>query len=363
MSRGRVLVVGRGAPERGGIPTYLAMLAQAGPALGREMVLLNVADASRREGGATSWANLTKTFADVRRVLGAVRRGDIVHVHSAMAPAVTGVRAGLLLAAGRFRGAHTVLHAHGGRLPGTLTSGRRRRLARWSVAAADTVVTVSHTVLDALAACGVSTSRLELVANGVDVRTFAPGAGDPHDVPRVLFVGGLTPRKGVLDLLVASTGLRERGIEHEVWLAGGVPDEGDEAHAAVRAEEAAHVRFLGEVPHDALPALYASCDVFALPSWWEAMPLTVLEAMACGLPVVASSVGDIPVAVQDGRTGRVVPPHDVPALIAALASVLRDPDRAATWGEAGRERALLHYDEAATLQRLAEIYDALEEGR
>ena len=123
---------------------------------------------------------------------------------------------------------------------------------------------------------------MRLVTNGVDVDRFAGAVPrEPRGAtPRVLFVGGLTTRKGILDLGAASEALRERGVGHELWIAGGVPDEGDEAHDGVLRDLPSDARLLGAVAPEDVAAVYASCDVFCLPSWWEAMPLTVLEAQA-----------------------------------------------------------------------------------
>ena len=135
-------------------------------------------------------------------------------------------------------------------------------------------------------------------------------ASRPHDPPRVLFVGGITARKGVLDLLEASSTLLAEGVAHEVRLVGGVPDEGERSHDEVRDALPPQAVMVGPVDPADIPAAYDGADVFCLPSWWEAMPLTVLEAQAAGLPVVASDVGDVATMVQDGVTGRLVPPRD-----------------------------------------------------
>ena len=101
-------------PSGAGSRVILAMMACAEDALGRPVVMVNLSPASGSRGGSTSWDNLRRTLGDVGRVPRTVRRGDVVHVHSALAPTVTALRAGSLLVAGRLRGAATVLHAHGG---------------------------------------------------------------------------------------------------------------------------------------------------------------------------------------------------------------------------------------------------------
>lgn len=359
---GRVVVVGRGAPERGGIPSYLAMMERHRDRLGVPVVILNLTPSRPGEGGKATPANLSRTLGDARRVLRSARRGDIVHIHSALAPAVTAGRAGLLLLAARLRGAGTVLHAHGGRLAQQPPQGPARVLTSLVVRSATRVVAVAEVVREVLTTLGVDPSRLQVVPNGVAVEKYAPVAagaavtdGGAHVVPRVLYAGILSRRKGVLDLLEASQRLQAREVAHELWLAGGLPDEGRSAYDEVLRAVPAGVRLLGALPPGAMPATYAACDVFCLPSWWEAMPLTVLEAQAAGLPVVATDVGDVSRIVVHGETGLVVPPRDVDALEAALESLLLSAPSRSAMGARAREHAA-RFDERATVDLLGRVF-------
>lgn len=342
----RVLVVGRGAPERGGIPTFLGTLvvADLGPRFSLD--LLNLGQEALRDGGRASAGNVRRSLRDARRVAAATRRGDVVHLNTAFAPTVTALRAALLVLAARLRGGRVVVHVHGGRVALWMTTPRLRRLVRSCLRPAHVVVAVSQPVHDALvAACGAE--RTVLIDNAVDTEAFTgPSGSGGHR--RVLYAGGLTPRKGVVDLLDASRALHAEGLEHELWLVGGTPDEGHEQEREVRAAAGPNVVFLGPRPSEEMPDLYRQADVFCLPSWYEAMPLSVLEAMATGLPVVATTVGDVPRLVHDGVHGRLVPPKDPAALAAALRDVLRDPPVAAAMGEAGRRTA----EESFSLDRL-----------
>jgi glycosyltransferase involved in cell wall biosynthesis len=175
----------------------------------------------------------------------------------------------------------------------------------------------------------------------------------------VLFVGGLTPRKGVLDLVAASTSLAARGVRHELWLVGGVPDEGLPAYEEVLRQLPDHVVVFGALPPDAMPGTYARVDVFCLPSWWEAMPLTVLEAQAAGLPVVATDVGDVQDMVLAGRTGLLVPPRDPQALEAALGALLEHGDLRARMGREARIHVRENFAQGQLLHELARTFDHL----
>jgi glycosyltransferase involved in cell wall biosynthesis len=162
------------------------------------------------------------------------------------------------------------------------------------------------------------------------------------------------------DLFEASRRLLEDGVDHELWLAGGTPDEGASAEAAVRAQAGPGTRFLGPLPPEEMPSVYSSVDVFCLPSWYEAMPLSVLEAMAAGLPVVATDVGDVRRAVVDAVTGWLVPPRSPELLAAALREVLlATPEERRARGSAGRRRVEERFSLDVLVRRTAELYDEL----
>jgi glycosyltransferase involved in cell wall biosynthesis len=355
----RVLIVGKGAPERGGIPSYLHLL-MAGPLADRHRLeLLNLAaHGDAPEGGRGSWHNVRRTLRDTLLVWRRAGDVDVVHVHSAGAPAVTMARLGLLVLAARLRGARVLAHVHGGLVVQLLAGRPGRLVATLALRPASRVLAVAATVHQALDGI-VDARRLELLRNGVDLDRFRPSAAsDPDGPPKVLFVGVLTPRKGVLDLFEASDRLRGRGVEHELWLAGGTPDEGGDAEQQVTQAAPAWTRWLGRCSPEEMPDVYAAADVFCLPSWWEGTPLTALEAMASGLPVVASSVGDLPDLVVEGATGHLVPARDPQALALALEALVSDATSRRRLGSAARQRAVDEFDVRVTLQRLDELYSA-----
>jgi len=366
----RVLLVGKGPPDRGGIAAYLDGLL-TGPSVGSHSVeLLNLTRDEIPRSGRVTTANIRRTFADARLVWRAAPTADLIHIHTALVPLVTLIRAGLLALMARVRGVPVIVHAHSGKVQRWLTTPARRRLARVALAPATRVVAVSEGGRAVLAQA-LGDSRVVLVDNGVDIDDSVDAAVDtdvdtaldpapaPHDgAPRVLFAGVLTERKGLLDLFAASTVLAARGVDHEVWVAGGTPDEGADAEHTVRAAAPPSVRFLGAQPHAAMAGLYRSVDVFCLPSWWEAMPMSILEAAAARLPVVATHVGDIARAVIDGTTGFVVPTRDHAALASALEQLLRDGDLRRTFGLAGHEHVRRNFAASTMREALAALYDA-----
>lgn len=350
----KVLLVGKAAPDRGGIPTFLEMLRTGELSRLADVELLNVAHAGVPQGGKFTGGNIKRTLADARAVRRMAKGRDVVHIHSALAPTVTVIRAGMLAAAARSAGAAVVMHAHGGELRSWLESDRRRSFLRRAMRPVAKVVAVWSAGLDMLQEVFPG-ERSVLVDNGIELDRWHPGPRD-HSPPRILYVGLLTPRKGVLDLAKASKILRERGVAHELRMLGGTPDEGPAAEAEVRENLPEWADLLGRREPDDVPGVYSDADIFCLPSWWEAQPLSILEAMGSGLPVVASDVGDVGRLVEDGRTGFVVPVKDPERLADALEKLLADAGARRAMGDAGRKRAEEHFSAEVTARNLERIY-------
>jgi glycosyltransferase involved in cell wall biosynthesis len=358
----KVLLVGRGAPETGGIAAFLAGLHGAHhPDYETEFLNLTQSD-DMGDGGSFSGRNFTRTLADVRAVWRAASGVDLVHIHSALAPSSTLARAGLLAAAARSRRVPVVIHAHGGRLVSFAQNARNRRLIRLCLRSTTHLIAVARGVTQVLEE-ELGESRVTFVPNGVDTDRFMPGPTEGGSrPPRVLYVGHLSERKGVLDLLTASQLLHSDGLVHELVLVGGRPDEGDEEYRRIEAEiekQAGPVRIVGSIEYEDMPAEYTDADIFCLPSWWEAMPLSILEAMASGKPVVATDVGDVSQLVVHGRTGLVIEPKSPDSLRDALASLLNDAAMRNAMGTAGRERAVEEFSSVTTHRRVCNVYERL----
>jgi len=134
-----------------------------------------------------------------------------------------------------------------------------------------------------------------------------------------------------------------------------MPDEGPEAAEPVLAAARGVARLLGTRPPEEMPAAYADADLFCLPSWWEAMPLSVLEAMSAGLPVVASDVGDVSRLVTP-ECGAVVPAKEPQRLAEALRALLADPELRRKQGAASRRRAVEGFSSTATARAIDRVF-------
>ena len=184
----------------------------------------------------------------------------------------------------------------------------------------------------------------------------------------VLFVGGFgtVKRKGALDLLAGLRLLREGGAAAgRVWIVG--TDAEPEAREAIETYCREHglgdsVDIEGGVEHWRMPEVYRAATVYCLPSYREGAPHSVLEAMAAGLPVVATRISGLPHLIEEGKGGFLIEPGDVPALADRLRTLYDDPELRKEMGRFNRQRAVERFSVKAQLDALIDIYRALVQG-
>jgi glycosyltransferase involved in cell wall biosynthesis len=174
--------------------------------------------------------------------------------------------------------------------------------------------------------------------------------------PLLLAAGRLTRQKGYPDLLAAFDHVRPLYAGARLLIAGGGPDEAAIAGEIRQRRLGAAVRLLGR--RDDVPELMQAADLFVSASHWEGLPVAVLEAMAAGLAVVATAVGDVPEVVT-AESGILVPPRQPAALAAAIVALLADPERRASLGAAGAQRVASCYGAEAWVARLLALYHRL----
>jgi glycosyltransferase involved in cell wall biosynthesis len=221
--------------------------------------------------------------------------------------------------------------------------------------------------VEELSRMGIPRTNITVIPSGVNVERFGTG-GAVADPPasgrwRILSVGRLVPRKGFADLIRAVRMLPDA----ELVIAGGPPaaELGSDPEArrlrrlAQRAGVADRVRLLGSVPREDMPAWYRSADLLACAPWYEPFGLTPLEAMACGVPVVAYAVGGLVESVIDGVTGSLVRPRDVPRLAAELRALLGNPVLRMSYASAAVDRVRSRYPWQRTAADVERVYAAV----
>lgn len=258
---------------------------------------------------------------------------------------------------------HLVLTEH---IVGQPHSAGQKLLKRRELARADAVTAVCGAVADSLVRdYGVPRGRVRVVPNGADppdddaeysaARRLRAGFGASAGKPLWVCAARLEEQKGHDVLLEALAEVRRRGLDFTAAFAG----EGTRRTALERrAAElglAERVRFLGMV--EEIGPLLAAADAVVMPSRWEGLPLTLLEALARARPVVASAVGGIPEVIEDRASGRLVPPGDVAALADALEWLHRRADLAAALGREGAAVVRERYTWDRVVQSFEEVYD------
>jgi glycosyltransferase involved in cell wall biosynthesis len=252
-------------------------------------------------------------------------------------------------------------------ISGERTMGMESRWRYWlnrlTAPTTDRVTCVSQQVADFVVShVGIPQDKVVVIPNGVEVPDVerSPGGrgartklGLPIDQVMVGTVARLDPVKR-LDMLFQA--LRSLPDVYAVIVGDG-PERARLMALSDRIELTGRIHFPGQ-QRDVWPWL-AAMDVFALSSDWEGMSNALLEAMAVGLPVVATAVGGTPDVVVDGVTGLLVPPRDPSALAKALATLVRDPDLRRKMGQAGRERVLQHFSVERMVERTQNLYDQL----
>jgi glycosyltransferase involved in cell wall biosynthesis len=230
--------------------------------------------------------------------------------------------------------------------------------------AADRVIALTPRLAKILVAEGVPAERVHVIPSGVRPALFA--AADPVDPlaglprPRIVFLGRLHAQKNVDLLLLAAARLR---YPAHVVVVGDGPDRQRLEELRDRLGLRRRVTFLGFVGHERVPALLRGADVLVMPSRYEELGTALVEAMHCGLPIVATRTGGIPDLVGDGVSGILVPPGDADGIADAVDRLVADPALRRRLGEHGRERAAGYRWDRLGAQVLGVYRSAVTTGR
>jgi phosphatidyl-myo-inositol alpha-mannosyltransferase len=286
----------------------------------------------------------------IRRVRAELRsfRPDVVHAHEPLAPS-TGMWATLAARSpvvGTFHAGPDRSRLYDLASPALRVVARR---LAWRVAVSRRAEEVARSRIG---------GDFEVVPNGLRTQPFRTAT--PADLGpgrKLLFVGRLHPRKGFLAAVAAFDLIAAEHPDVQMVVAG--DGEQRDAVSKLRPEHRVRVRMLGTVPHEDLPAIHAACDLYLGPAaGGESFGVVLVEAMAAGLPVVASDIPGYQEVVDDGVEGFLVPAGDPARLAEAALRVLEDPELATRLGEAGRRRAA-QFDWEVVAAHLESIYDRL----
>jgi glycosyltransferase involved in cell wall biosynthesis len=236
-----------------------------------------------------------------------------------------------------------------------------RRLASYRQQV-DAFVTISQEIDAELAAIGVSPARRVFVPNGVDLTRFAPLAPEAQrerrrqlglpEGPLALFTGRLVPEKRVNHLLAVWTAVRRQLLDAHLLLLGDGPE-----LAALQQQAGEGVLFGGRV--DDVDAYLPAADLFVLPSATEGLSNSLLEAMAAGLPCLATAVGGAPDVIEHGRSGWLIPPDSLPDLQEAVITLLADTAVRQDLGARARQKIVAEFGLDSIAAALYALYTAV----
>lgn len=254
---------------------------------------------------------------------------DLIHAHMAYPDGFAAVLFGAMV------GKPVVITTHGSDIDLYPAQSRIwRTLTVRALSHADRVIAVSHALRRKIEAFGIEARRIQVIPNGVDTVLFRPlkeaQAGQPvssKNLKRILYVGGILPEKGVGVLLEAMALLSSQRNDLELVLVGANRMRSQDQMFMDQAERlsiSGRTTFIEAVPMAHIPAWLASCDVFVSPSLQEGFGLSIVEALSCGKPVVATRCGG-PEDIVTDNVGRLVEPGDPKGLAEAITHILDQP--------------------------------------
>lgn len=288
-------------------------------------------------------------------------RGQVAAVHSHMAMRGSFWRKSFFNATARVFGVPVLAHLHGSEFKqfhAALSPRLQRRVAN-EFARCHVVLVLSQSWAEFVR--GISPdARVVVMPNHVPLPALPVDPIAPaDDAPvTVLFLGVVGDRKGVFDLLPAMAQALKQAPALRLVIGGnGEVERARQVAASLGLAD--HVRFLGWISGAQKLAALESSDVYVLPSHNEGLPVSILEAMSHGLPIIATRVGGIPELVRDGTDGCLVEAGDVQSLAAALVKLAQSATLRRAWGQAARLRVATVYSDDVVLPRLRAVYDDL----
>lgn len=257
-------------------------------------------------------------------------------------------------------GRPVVIHVHGSSIePFHDASPVNAAAIRWMFTRAACVIALYPAFGEVVTRWTDGQARVEQLLNPVVLKELLRPPGQPWPAhPTVLFMGLIGDRKGTFDLMHCVPEVLAAVPDARFRFGGN--GELDKLRALADSLGVAHAtELLGWVRGDEKRAAFLNASVYCLPSYHEALPVSVLEAMAASLPVVSTTVAGIPVAVEEGVTGYLVTAGDRAALADRLIRLLRDPARAQSMGEAGAQRAIARFDHEVVTRDLISLWQRM----
>ncbi len=289
---------------------------------------------------------------------------DILHAHELFSTTTTAVIAKAIL------NRPVVVTAHSSGYFGDVRRLRKKLLGKQRLETfchnVDYFVAISNLIEHELQDAGVNPNKLIHIPNAVDIKRFQPLKEEKHDLREhlgvppdslvVIYTGRLSREKRPENLFKVWPKIQQDFPNSNLLILGTGPQEQE-----LKAQLSPGIKMLGDVG-DVVPYLQAS-DLFVLPSSAEGLPVSLLEAMACGLPAVATAVGGTPEVLENNLSGYLIPSDDLPALQVAICTMLANPQLRLNMGAAGRKRVVTQYSLEMSVSKLMGLYEQIAEER
>ena len=284
---------------------------------------------------------------------------DVVHLHNANIPVVDTSLPKVVTVHGTMKGyiAHRKRLDFQSLVVRTFSS-MYIKIDREVINSADRVIAVSKACADELKVF-YGVKNLETIPNAVDTSFFYPSNGKNDLNPCVLYTGRLSPEKGIIDLIKAAEYVRKDYPDIKFVIAGKGPLERRLKNIVSKLDLEKNFHFAGYVNHDALLKYYQSATLYVLPSYREGLPTGLLEAMSCGLPVVATAIAGTSEVVVERKTGLLVPPNAPERLANAILTLIVDSKLREEMGSNARKRIGKFYDWNSITTKIERVYQSL----
>ncbi len=310
----------------------------------------------------TSRQRLTRHLRHLVRLRRLIRESNrpIVHIHTCSE--FSFLRSAMDMMIARSQGCRTLLHIHGAKFDSFYHAlpAYRRLLVRRCLSRADRVIALSngwrHKLHDIA-----PNARLSVIENAIECPTATTISRRPGPF-RFVLLARMDAWKGIDDLLSACVTLVADSVDFELVLAGPGGTAGDAVSLEAKIKRmglAGTVRYVGPVHGREKDELLGNSDAYVLASWSEGLPISLLEALAYGLPAVATCVGAVPEVITNGREGLLVPAKQPDALAGAMRKMIDEPSRRATMSDAARRLARQRFSVVRLRDDLLRLYDEL----
>lgn len=283
---------------------------------------------------------------------------DVIHLHNSNIPVVETSLPTVVTVHGTMRG-HI---AHRESLD--LHSFVVRALSPMYIAIDEKVVNSADKVIAVSNACAEELKVLygikspEIIPNAVDSTFFSPAHHKDNPKPYVLYTGRLSPEKGLIDLIACAKIVSKDLPELKFALSGRGPLERHLKKMVAKHDLQKRFHFVGYVNRDILLKYYQNATIYVLPSYWEGLPTTLLEAMACGLPVVGTAVAGTSEVIADHKTGFLVPPHNPEKLASAILELLDNETLREEIGSEARKHVMRFYNWNTIVGKIERVYQS-----